>query len=89
MSRFATTEEWFADATKHAKAVNPCVRLYGLAEPAAKCKDCRLFIRHEMSKTYFKCELRGITHGPATDHRANWPACGRFQQTEKTKGQNV
>ena len=31
-----------------------------------------------VAKTYFKCELRGITNGPGTDHRANWPACGKF-----------
>lgn len=75
-------EEWFADQTASAAHVNPCVRLHGLAEPEAKCKDCRLFIRKQKGKTYFKCALRGDTNGPATDHRANWPACGRFVRAE-------
>lgn len=62
---------------------NPCVSLHGLAEPAAKCKDCQMFIRkHGYSKMYFKCVLRGDTSGAATDHRANWPACGKFVKAE-------
>jgi hypothetical protein len=81
------TQLWFEGAAEKAGlgpyvpgdgSENPCVRLHGLAEPAAKCKDCQLFIRKHYSKTYFKCALRGDTNGPATDHRANWPACGRF-----------
>jgi len=62
---------------------NPCVRLYGPGPDGAKCKECRLLIVNQKSKRYFKCELRGFTNGPATDHRANWPACGRFVQKEK------
>ena len=58
---------------------NPCVRLYGPGPENTACKQCRLFLRKEgYSKTYFKCELRGNTNGPGTDHRANWPACARF-----------
>lgn len=75
-------EAWFAEQASDPALVNPCVRRFGLAEPAAKCKTCQLFIRKHYSKTYFKCALRGDTNGSATDHRANWPACGRYVKAE-------
>lgn len=79
MNLTAEQQEWFAEQTKHAAHVNPCVRLYGMGPDNARCKDCQLFIRRGRTrKIYFKCELRGVTNGPGTDHRANWPACGRF-----------
>ncbi len=57
---------------------NPCLALYGHGPAGARCKQCKLLFRHLMGKMYFKCELRGFTRGAGTDHRANWPACGRF-----------
>jgi hypothetical protein len=84
-------EDWFTNAASKAGYVpiivgkgkiNPCLKLHGPGPADKRCKDCALFIRREMSKTYFKCELRGITRGPATDHRANWPTCGKFQTLE-------
>jgi hypothetical protein len=68
--------EWFQTASKAARHVNPCVRTYGLGPDGELCKNCRLFMRHNLR--YFKCLLRGCTNGPGTDHRANWPACKRF-----------
>lgn len=76
-------QQWFEDAQAGRLSMNPCVRLYGPGPEGVKCKECRLFIRKGgHSKTYFKCELRGDTNGPGTDHRANWPACGRFVKRE-------
>ena len=60
------------------KGSNPCVKLYGPGPDGMRCKECKLLFRHTMSKTYFKCDLRGFTRGEGTDHKANWPACGRF-----------
>jgi hypothetical protein len=60
--------------------VNPCVRLHGLDPQARKCKDCALLLCNRMSKNYYKCELRGVTHGAATDHKVNWPACAKFEE---------
>jgi len=81
-------EDWFSNAASKAGFVpsvegsphsNPCVQWFGAGPMGVKCKECRLFLRHGGgSKTYFKCELRGVTNGPGTDHRANWPACHRF-----------
>jgi len=80
-------QDWFSNQASKAGFVpatpkadfNPCLKLYGAGPIGKRCKECSLFIRHQMSRTYFKCKLRGVTHGPGTDHKANWPACGKFQ----------
>jgi hypothetical protein len=78
-------EDWFSNAASKAGYVplvngkgkiNPCLALYGKGPEGKRCKECKLLFRH---LRFFKCELRGFTHGPATDHRANWPACGKFE----------
>jgi hypothetical protein len=82
-------EKWLSDqiAKLPPGHDNPCVARFGRRDPAEKCKHCRLFIRKHYSKTYFKCQLRGDTNGPATDHRANWAACKRFEPiNQQTKG---
>jgi len=58
---------------------NPCIALHGPGPADKRCKDCALCYYNQFSKRYYKCELRGSTRGPATDHRANWPTCGKFQ----------
>lgn len=60
---------------------NPCVGLYGKGPEGKRCKHCRLLTGHRFSRTYYKCQLRGDTHGPATDHRVNWDACSKFIET--------
>lgn len=75
-------QQWLLVEKRKPENINPCVRLYGLDPEGRRCKECQLFIRKTgYRKIYFKCELRGDTNGPGTDHRANWPACGRFIQT--------
>ena len=58
---------------------NPLLSVFGSynKEPGQKCKNCEHFQRFRQSKTWFKCGLRK-KGGPATDHRANYQACGRF-----------
>jgi hypothetical protein len=34
------------------------------------------------AKTYLKCELGPLSHGAATDWRASWPACGKYEDGE-------
>lgn len=33
--------------------------------------------------TYYKCDLRRVTGGPATDHRTSWPTCAKFEQGDR------
>lgn len=61
-----------------APKANPCVRIFGPGPEGVKCKDCAHLWRKRFSRTYYKCDLRGNTNGPGTDHRVNWPACSQF-----------
>ena len=57
---------------------NPCVNVYGYMK-GKKCRDCKhLFVR-QYSKRYYKCGLRRNTASERTDHRVNWPACGKWE----------
>jgi len=68
---------------KKQKKANPCIAVYGkYAVTDTKCKDCKHLLIHQCSKRYYKCNLRKVTAGPATDHRCNWPACGKFEEKE-------
>jgi hypothetical protein len=58
---------------------NPLVRTLGLGPEGATCKGCCHLLRLDYHDgRYIKCELRGVTHGTATDHRVKWPACARY-----------
>lgn len=59
---------------------NPMVRKYGTGPEGTKCKSCRYLYDKKWSRTYYKCELRGDTNGPGTDHRVNWQSCIRFEE---------
>ena len=48
-----------------------------------KCKDCKHFVRIELSKTYFKCGLTNYTSGKATDIKASAPSCQFFEDKLK------
>lgn len=61
---------------------NPLVRLYGEGPSGKRCKHCKHLTVKERGKNYYKCDLRTGTFGarsPKSDHRVNWPACGKFE----------
>ena len=72
-------QQWFA-ATIISERVNPCVRLYGPGPEGAKCETCVQLLRKRLSKTYLKCDFRENTNGAATDHKAGWAACARYEE---------
>jgi hypothetical protein len=57
---------------------NPCLQVFGPGPEGAKCKTCVHLRYHETARRYYKCDQRAITRGAATDHKVNWPACGKF-----------
>lgn len=68
------------------KKANPLLRMFGKGPEGATCKTCTHLRRKHFSKVYIKCDLRPNTNGPATDHKAGWPACGKYQfATTETK----
>lgn len=44
------------------------------------CGECAHLRRREYSKTYLKCGVSRWTKGPASDVRAKWRGCSKFQE---------
>lgn len=59
---------------------NPCVALYGKDAMGRSCRYCSHLYAKQLAKRYYKCDLRKNTCGLGTDHRVNWPACGRYER---------
>lgn len=60
---------------------NPCVIAFGPGPEGATCSDCvHLFRVGGVAGRYYKCDLRRVSSGPATDHRVRWPACARYER---------
>ncbi len=64
----------------HKSQLNPML-VFGIGEPGTRCKDCRFLKKYQQAGTWFKCQLRP-SGGKATDHRANWQACAKFQSLD-------
>lgn len=68
------------------KKVNPCIALYGNGPEGVKCGTCvHLYVKRYANK-YYKCGLR-TSGGLATDHRVNWPACGKYEEAGEEKAE--
>jgi len=61
---------------------NPCIAAYGKGPEGTRCKSCSHLYCKSYGKRYYKCELRKDTNGPATDHKVNWPTCGKYIQND-------
>jgi hypothetical protein len=70
-------------------SANPCIAVYGPGPDGQSCKGC-IHLRYPILRSgakYWKCDLRRVTHGRASDHRVSWPACGRYEaRTEEYHG---
>jgi len=64
---------------------NPMVRAFGRGPNGVKCRTCRYLQKKEQGKTYYKCQYRGDTNGPGTDHRVNWDACVLYKEATGMK----
>lgn len=66
-----------------ARAANPLIRQYGAGPDGATCGDCFYACRGRSPTRpdvlIWTCDKRQTRRGkPAPEHRAWWPACGRF-----------
>jgi hypothetical protein len=57
-------------------------RFYGHGPEGRRCKQCKSFARYSMGSTWFKCHKSRVSRSIATDWRANWPACGAFEEEQ-------
>ena len=71
-------ESRFARSKSGTLKENPMPTIYGFGPTDKKCRDCIHLVAFRFSKTYYKCDLRRISHSAVTDHRALWPTCGKF-----------
>ncbi len=76
------------DISKAMEGINPCTSLYGYGPDGQTCKGCmHLRYSNASRNRYWKCDLRTLTHGSATDHKVSFPACGRYEKrTEEYHG---
>lgn len=65
--------------TSRLKEVNPMIIKYGPGPEDKRCKHCEHLGGYQQSAVWFKCRLRGVSHSTATDHRANWETCSKFE----------
>jgi hypothetical protein len=71
-------QAWRAADPDPRYSVNPCVRAYGFGPPTTRCATCsHLFAPND--RHWYKCELRGVTSSPESDHRKGWPACSKYR----------
>ena len=78
-------QAWIAlqEENKKKYGGNPLAQKHGAGPEGTKCKTCKhLTYNHGAHKKYYKCRCRGITCGPATDHRVNWPACKLYEEAQ-------
>ena len=59
---------------------NPLLSVYGFSEGNI-CKNCSHLWRKRTNRVYLKCDMVKMTNGPATDWKAKWQACGKFEQS--------
>ena len=64
--------------------VNPCIAAFGKGPDGSRCKTCVHLFGKSFAKTYYKCDLRKNSNGPATDHRVNFPACGKYEENKES-----
>lgn len=69
--------------------INPCIAVFGAGPDGTRCKDCQHLRSKEGSKTFYKCALRTITNGPATDHKVNWPTCAKYERSQTDGGLEI
>ncbi len=56
-------------------------KTYGSGPKTETCRACLHLTFHEgHTHRFYKCSKAKISHGPATDWRVAWPACGKFQK---------
>ena len=59
---------------------NPMIDLYGFGPKDKRCKHCKHLLAFQQGASWFKCDLRKFSHSTATDHKANWESCRKFDE---------
>lgn len=54
--------------------------LFGKTEQLKKCESCDHLVAERANRTYYKCEIYGLSDSEATDFRKSWAACGQYNR---------
>lgn len=82
-AEFAATKAEARRERHRANLIGRMVTLYGRGPEGATCGHCCYLHRKQFAGVYLKCSLGPQSNGPATDWRARWPACGKFQDRDR------
>jgi hypothetical protein len=63
--------------------INPMLAVAG-ETPGKKCKTCVWLCYKQFAKRYYKCRQRNniCAGSPVSEHRVNWPVCGKYKEEE-------
>lgn len=62
---------------------NPCLSLYGQGPAGKTCKRCVHLYQGNSRWKHLKCRKRDKRRGDGSDHREDWPACGKYEEAGK------
>ena len=88
-SCFDFLDEWAAGKKREPDVINnpnKMVRKFGRGPQGAKCKTCEHLVRVTYSKSYLKCELYGMSKCTASDFRAKWDSCAKYEIEKAKRG---
>jgi hypothetical protein len=77
--------EWFEkykDDISYPERLRVMHASYGTT-PGKVCKNCIHLRRYHAGASWLKCELTKSTQSSATDWKAGWPACGKYEESQK------
>ena len=77
--------EWVEDHKDDEKLLPKRIRamhgLYGKTD-GKTCKACIHLLRFRQGTYWHKCNLSKMTKSTASDWRAGWPACGKYEESK-------
>lgn len=56
--------------------------VFGHGPDGITCKNCAHLLRYHQGARWMKCNLSKMTQSVASDWRAGWPACGKYEETK-------
>ena len=72
-------EEHKDDAPLLPERIRAMHNMYGKTEDKV-CRLCTHLLRYHAGSNWLKCNISKMTSSVATDWKAGWPACGKYEE---------
>jgi len=79
VSLFPEWQEAHKDDPSLPERIRVMRAMYGKRDDK-KCRTCKFLEHYKQSASWMKCKFSKHTGGTATDWKARWPACGKFEE---------